>query len=122
MHNYRRLLVWERAHAMAVEIDRLTELMPRRNNADLISQIRRSAVSIPANIVQGSERTTDRDFGRFLEIALSSASELESHLQLAADTGKVPQGDFIRHRAELAEIRRMLVGLIRRVDPSRARA
>jgi four helix bundle protein len=121
MHNYRRLLVWHRAHAIAVQIDRLTERMPRRNNADLISQIRRSAVAISANIVHGSERTTDRDFGRFLEIALASAGEVESHLQLAADTGKIPKDDFVRHRSELTEIRRMLVGLIRRIDPNRGR-
>ena len=116
MHNFRRLQVWEKAHAATVEIERLLDLAPRRNNVDLISQIRRAAVSIPANIVLGSGRTSDRDFAHYLEIALASAGETEYHLQLAADTGKIPRENFAARQAELVEIRKMLVGLIRRLN------
>lgn len=117
MHNFRRLIVWQRSHAVTIEIERLVETIPRRHNAELISQIRRSAVSIPANIVHGAGRASDRDFARFLEMAVASASELEYHLQLAADTGRIGREEFARHQAELVEIRRMLVGLIRRANP-----
>ena len=96
MHNFRRLQVWEKAHAAAVEIERLLDRIPRRNNVDLISQIRRAAVSIPANIVLGSGRTSDRDFAHYLEIALASAGETEYHLQLAADTKKISARRFRR--------------------------
>ena len=117
MHNFRRLLVWQKAHEAAVHIDALLERIPRRHNADLIGQIRRAAVSIPANIVHGSGRASNRDFARFLEIALASASEAEYHLQLAAETRKIPHEAFLARQAELTEIRRMLVGLIRKLAP-----
>ena len=117
MHNFRRLLVWQKAHAAAVHIEALLERIPRRHNADLISQIRRAAVSVPANIVHGSGRASDRDFCRSLEISLASAGEGEYHLQLAAETRKIPHEEFLARQAELTEIRRMLVGLIRTLNP-----
>lgn len=117
MHNFRLLTVWQKAHAAAIEIERLLERIPRRHNVDLISQIRRAAVAIPANIVLGSGRTSDRDFARYLEIALASAGETEYHLQLAADTSRISRNEFTARQAELVEVRRMLVGLIRRLNP-----
>jgi len=117
MHNFRRLNVWTKAHAATIEIEALLDRIPRRHNADLISQIRRAAVSVPANIVHGSGCSSDREFARFLEIALASAGEVEYHLQLAADTRKISRDEFSARQAELVEVRRMLVGLIRRVNP-----
>jgi four helix bundle protein len=116
MHNFRRLTVWQKAHAATIEIERLLDRIPRRNNVDLISQIRRAAVSIPANIVLGSGRASDRDFAHYLEIALASAGETEYHLQLAADTKRIPREDFVARQADLVEVRKMLVGLIRKLD------
>jgi four helix bundle protein len=115
MHDYHRLLVWKKAHSVAIAIDRLTCRMPRRDNSDLISQMRRAALSIPTNIAEGSNRPTDRDFARFLQIALASASELEYHLEFSADTARIDRAQFTAHQAELVEIRKMLVGLIRRM-------
>ena len=118
MHNFRRLLVWQRAHSVAVNIERLVLQMPRRDNAELISQLRRAAVSIPANIVHGSARASDKEFVRFLGIALASAGEAAYHLELAADTGRISREALEQRTAELAEISRMLVGLIRRISSS----
>ena len=117
MHNFRRLLVWQKAHAATVNVEALLDRIPRRQNADLINQIRRAVVAVPANIVHGCGRATDRDVSRFLEIALASAGEVEYHLQLAADTRKIPREEFIARQAELIEVRRMLVGLIRKLNP-----
>jgi four helix bundle protein len=116
MHNFRRLLVWQKAHAFVVEIERLAVRIPRRDNAELISQLRRAAVSIPGNIVTGCGRPTDKDFARFLGIALASAGEVEYHLKLAADTGAIPREEFELRTAEVAEISRMLVGLMRTLN------
>ncbi len=116
MHNFRRLLVWQKAHAVAVEVERIVARIPRRDNADLISQLRRAAVSVSGNIVHACGRASDRDFARYLEIALASAGEVEYHLELAADTGRIPRAEFDRRQAELIEIRRMLAGLIRRAN------
>ena len=117
MHNFRRLTVWQKAHAAVIEIERLIDRIPRRHNADLISQIRRAAVAIPANIVLGSGCASDRGFSRYLGIALASAGETEYHLQLAADTRRISRDEFTALQAELVEVRKMLVGLIRRLNP-----
>jgi four helix bundle protein len=116
VHNFRRLLVWQKAHAVVVEIERLVMRIPRRDNAELISQLRRAEVSIPANIVYGSGRASDREFVRYLGIALASAAEVEYHLELAADTGRILRDEFELRKTELVEIRKMLVGLIRRMN------
>lgn len=114
-------MVWQKAHAATIKIERLLDRVPRRHNVDLISQIRRAATSVPANIVLGSGRASDRDFSRYLEIALASAGEAEYHLQLAADTRRIPREEFVARQSELVEIRKMLVGLIRRLNPQEAR-
>jgi four helix bundle protein len=122
VHNFRRLLVWQKAHAATISIERLVAQIPRRDNAELISQLRRAAISVPTNIVHGCGRASDREFVRFLGIALASAGEVEYHLELAADTGRVPREEGERRKAEFAEISRMLVGLIRKIDSARIAA
>ncbi|MFI5246829.1 MAG: four helix bundle protein, partial [Gemmatimonadales bacterium] len=56
MQNYRRLSVWRKAHAVALNVHRLTERIPRGRNAGLIGQLQRAALSIPANIAEGASR------------------------------------------------------------------
>lgn len=114
MQNYRKLLVWEKAHALAVAVHALTENVPRKNNTELIDQLRRSALSVPANIVEGAGCATNKEFARFLGIAFASANELEYHLEFAADTGTIPPVMFSARQAEVIEVRKMLMGLIRR--------
>ena len=114
MQNYRRLKVWEKAHALAVTVQGIADRIPRRNNTALIDQLRRSALSIPANIVEGAGCASDKEFARFLQIALSSANEVEYHLQFAADVGVIPQAVYSKHQPEVIEIRKMLFALIKR--------
>src|SRR5665213_665415 len=113
MQNYRRLSVWRKAHAIALNVRALTNRIPRDGNRGLIDQLRRASLSIPANVVEGSSRGTDRDFIKFLQIALASTSEVEYHLQYAADRAIIPRHDVDSRRTELMEIRRMLTGLIK---------
>lgn len=115
MQNYRRLRVWGKAHALALNVHRATKLIPGRENSGLIGQLRRAALSIPANIAEGSARATDRDFAKFLQIAIASATELEYHLHFSADAGLVPRREFLARQGEVIEVRRMLVGLLRRI-------
>jgi four helix bundle protein len=116
MQNFRKLKVWEKAHSLAVAVHALTEEMPRKSNTELIDQLRRAALSVPANIVEGAGSATNKEFARFLKIAFSSANELEYHLQFAADTGVVPQVIFSARQAEVVEVRKMLMRLMRRAD------
>jgi len=118
MQDFRNLAVWQKAHLLSLNIHRLSLGVPRQGNAAFISQIRRAAESIPANIAEGSGRGTDADFARFLQIAIGSSSELESHLQFAADTEMVASEHAKARLGEVIEVRRMLIGLRKRLSPS----
>jgi len=111
MSDYERLDVWRAAHALTLVIYRATSSFPADERYGLVSQMRRSAASIPMNIAEGSGRSTDLDYARFVANAIGSASELEYQLLLAADLGYCA-GEFAdRHRRQVAEIRRMLTAL-----------
>lgn len=115
MQNYRKLSVWRKAHAVALNVHRLTQLIPRSGNAGLIDQVRRSSLSIAANIAEGTSRATDKDFAKFLHFALGSTTETEYHLEFAADTDIISRKEFELRQEELIEIRKMLHGLIKRI-------
>lgn len=83
--DYTKLAVFHRAHQLAVDIYALTATLPAQERFGLQSQLRRAAVSIPSNIVEGCVRHSVRDYQRFLNIALGSAAELLYLLDLAGD-------------------------------------
>ena len=81
----------------------------------LTSQMRRSSASIGANIAEGCCRKGDSELGRFLQIAMGSASELEYHLLLARDLDFLNSPDYQRLELEVVEVKRMLSSLIRKL-------
>jgi four helix bundle protein len=85
MQNFRNLKVWEKAHTLPLDVYQSSRSFPRDEIYSLTSQIRRASVSIGANIAEGSCRSGDADFARFLQMAAGSASEVEYHLLLAHD-------------------------------------
>src|SRR5512136_2412595 len=85
MQDYRNLKVWQKSHNLTLSVYKLTSKFPKDELYVLTSQIRRAAVSIPANIVEGCARGGDAEFGQFLRIAQGSAAELDYHLLLARD-------------------------------------
>ncbi|WP_225000150.1 four helix bundle protein [Cesiribacter sp. SM1] len=87
MHNYKNLQVWQLAMEQAEKIYLLSANFPAEEKFGLVSQIRRSAVSIVSNIAEGSGRGSDKDFVRFLNMALGSAFEVETQLLLAVRLG-----------------------------------
>lgn len=117
MQDFRKLAVWEKAHRLSVNIHHLSLAIPRSGNASFISQIRRAAESIPANIAEGAGRGSDADFARFIQIAIGSSSELESHLQFAADIKMTAPEKVQARMGEVVEVRRMLIGLRKRLSP-----
>ena len=113
MRDHRRLEVFKSADKPVVAVYGLTRRFPKHELRGLTTQMRRAAVSVPANIVEGSARFTEREFVRFLEIAFGSLRELEYFLTLA------PRLDYCRKEeaAKVGDLQattaRQLAGLIR---------
>ena len=115
MADFKKLLVWQKAHALALSIDRLTKRIRASQYASFKNQIFRAGLSIPANIAEGRQKDSEREFARFLGIAASSSSELESHLIFARDANIIGEAEFVSLVGQTIEVRKMLYALIKRV-------
>ena len=115
MADFKRLHVWQRAHALSLSVDRASKKIRASQYASLRNQIFRAAVSIPANIAEGRRQRSEKEFARFLSIALNSASELEYHLILARDTKIIPESEFVSLVSETIRVRKMLYALLKRL-------
>jgi four helix bundle protein len=113
MQSFRNLKVWEKAHAVTLDVYSASRSFPKDELYGLTSQMRRASASIGANIAEGSCRKGDIEFGRFLQIAIGSASELEYHLLLAHDLRILAGTDYERVSGGVVEVKRMLASLIR---------
>lgn len=110
--NHRQLTVFQKADELAVLVYRLTARFPSDERFELRSQIRRAAVSTPANIVEGCARETRRDYVRFLDIASGSANELAYLLHLSGRLSILESSQFDDCRKRAEEVVRMLQKLI----------
>jgi len=113
MSDYRKLRVRKASESLVVACYEATASFPRSEEFGLKSQIRRAAVSIPANIAEGSGRHSDKDFVRFVRIARGSASEVECLVPLAAEVGLIPSAISRQIDIDVSEVRKMLAGLAR---------
>lgn len=87
MHRFKELEVWKQSREFCSDIYAVTSSFPEAEKFGLTNQLRRAAVSIPSNIAEGASRTSNKDFSRFLEIAIGSAYEIETQLLIASDLG-----------------------------------
>ena len=118
VNDFRRLVVWQRAHEAALETYRATRAFPSDERFGLTTQLRRAAASVAANIAESCGRATARDEGRFLQIDLGSARELEYHLLLSRDLGLLdPEAHTLLHGLSV-ETQKMLAELLRRASRS----
>jgi four helix bundle protein len=115
MQDFRNLQVWQKSHKLTLGVYAESATLPRGLGWSLQSQMVRAATSIPANIAEGCGRAGDRDFRRFLRHSLGSACELEYHLLLARDLGFLAERTYDSLNPQVAEVKRMLTGLIRRL-------
>ena len=121
MQDFKKLDVWQRAHLLTLDLYRKTKSFPRDEVYGLSSQIRRSASSIGANIAEGCGREGEAELGRFLQIALGSASELQYHLLLARDLSYIPAADYERLATEATGVKKMLTSLVQKVRAASTR-
>jgi four helix bundle protein len=115
MQDFRNLKVWDKAHALTLDVYKASKSFPREEMYGLTSQMRRASVSIGANIAEGACRGGDVDFARFLQIAVGSASELEYHLLLARDLELLKASDYRQLSDEAVELKRMLTSLMQKL-------
>lgn len=116
MRNYRDLQVWSKAYALALELYKLSRAFPKDELYGLTSQLRRAATSIGANLAEGCGRRGNNEMGRFVKIALGSASELDHHLLFSRDLGFLKRDDYERCSRELTSVRKMLTALLDAIE------
>ena len=104
---------------MTLEIYEATKSFPKEETYGLVSQIRRAAASIGANIAEGCGKSSNADFSRYLQIAFGSACELEYHLLLARDLKMILVQEHLKFETRLVEVKKMLASLIAKVRPDR---
>jgi four helix bundle protein len=119
MKDFRDFNVWEKAHELVLDTYRFTSGFPKHELFGLVSQMRRCSSSIPANIAECCGRLGNSELHRFLQIACGSANEMEYHLLLAKDLGYLREDGYTILDKKLAEMKRMLVALTRKVGSER---
>lgn len=112
-HNFRELLIWKESIKLVKKVYLTTSNLPSEEKFGLISQINRSAVSIPSNIAEGSGRTSEKDFLNFLRISISSSYELETQLILINEIFEIETDEIIK---QLHAIQNMIGGFIRKLN------
>ncbi|MBN1493541.1 MAG: four helix bundle protein [Candidatus Omnitrophica bacterium] len=108
--SHKDLDVWKRSIELVSDIYVLVKAFPDDEKFGMISQMRRAAVSIPANIAEGAGRQSKKEFAQFLYVALGSLAELDTHIVIAQKQGYVK--DAFKIEQEITDIKKMLNGLI----------
>ena len=119
MRDFKTLKVWVKAHRFSLDIYQVTRHFPKYEQFGLTSQLRRSAVSIPSNISEGCGRSGEKEFARFLSIALGSASEAEYQLLLSYDLKYIQLESYQSLNRLINEVKRMLITFIHSLAVSR---
>ena len=117
---HKDLLVWKKSIDLVEQIYKFTKQFPKEELYGITNQMRRYAVSIPANIAEGSGRKNKAEFIQFLHIALGSASELETHLIISQRLGFLSSNSYDEIMNALNEIIKMICGLINSLNSTRS--
>jgi four helix bundle protein len=115
INTFRDLIVWQKGMDLSLLIYRVSKDYPAEEKYGLVSQIRRSACSIPSNIAEGYGRHSTADYSRFLKIAISSLYELQTQLELSYKLEMLSKADYIKCYSLSREIKAMLISLIRKI-------
>ena len=113
MKDFKELQVWQKAHALALKVYRVSRAFPNDERFGLTSQLRKAATAVPTNIAEGCGRSTDADLARFADIAMGSASETEYQLLLAHDLRYIDSKTHREIEEDVSEVKRMLAAYIR---------
>ncbi|MBI5622079.1 four helix bundle protein [Candidatus Falkowbacteria bacterium] len=112
---YQDLIVWQKGFALVVAVYTLTNQLPKNEMFGLVSQLRRSAVSIPSNIAEGYGRKSDAEFNRFLLIAKGSLFELETQLLLVKKLNLIPNYNTAELDQLLIETSKLIYAFLKKL-------
>lgn len=118
MKDFKKLNVWQKAIELVTSVYKISKEFPPEEKYGLTSQITRAAVSVPSNIAEGSSRLSEKDYFRFLEIALGSAFELETQLIIIEKLGIINSKELEIIIDETKSVQKMLTGLMRKLKRS----
>jgi four helix bundle protein len=113
LKSYKELIGYQKGYNLSLEIYKVTKDYPQDERFGLISQMRRSAVSIPCNIAEGYSRKNLKEYIQFLYVAYGSCSELETLLSLSHDLGLLTSEKYSKFYALQEEVAKLLSGLIK---------
>jgi len=111
MNAYERLDAWKAAHSLVLLIYRSTRSFPSEERFGLSSQLRRSAFSVAASIVEGSAKKGAREFRRYLDIAVGSVAEIRYTLRLVRDLDLISEDEFQKLESQRDQVGRLTWGL-----------
>lgn len=109
-HNFKNLNIWKLAIVIANETYLITRDFPKNEEFSLKSQLRRCAVSVPSNIAEGSSRSSNKEFNRFLEISLGSLYELQTQLIISEMQSFLTLEKFETIESKIIELQKMISG------------
>ena len=116
IYSYKNLIVWQKSVILVTEIYKLTGDFPKEELYALTNQIRRSAVSIPSNIAEGSRRNSKKEFSQFLHIAYGSGAELETQIEISKHLSFGKKLNYNAVESLLVEVMKMLNVMISRIE------
>ena len=108
MQNHKKLLVWQKADELAFKVYKVTERFPKSELLGITSQLRRSALSVPVNIVEGYGRRSNAELSRFIDISLGSLAECEYLLEFSERLGYLTHDEAIHLYELTTEVSKIL--------------
>jgi four helix bundle protein len=115
MRNFKKLKIWQKGFDIAVKSFHLVSTFPKEEKYGISSQITKAAISIPSNIAEGSSRSSNKDYNRYLETSLGSSFEIETQLLIAEAVNfgeKERRNDLLR---EIDEEQKMIMSFMSRL-------
>ena len=119
MQDFRKLLVWQKAHHLALRTYQITHDFPRDELFGLRNMMRKAGIDIPAYIAEGYGRTNDADFQRSIDGAMAVSNRLEYYAVMAHDLEFFSDDLHVSYEKDVIEVRQMLSGLKKRLTAAR---
>ncbi len=116
IERYQDLKIWQRSIRLVDKVYKATTAFPNDEKFGLVSQIRRSAISIPSNIAEGFGRVGNKEFRQFLFVSLGSCAELNTQFVISSNLGYINDKELNELNDEIEQISKMTMGLIKKID------